>query len=143
MNAFTRLDLSPFARGTIGFDRLLNSLADHPSKYPPYNIVYLGGDSDKTSSYRIEVAVAGFAENELEVTVKDSELSITGTKTVSPEPDYAYKGISTKNFVQTFTLGEYVEVTGASVKNGLLEISLERVIPVEAQPKKIEISYQK
>lgn len=138
------IDLPTFARHAVGFDRLFNEINrtwgnTRADNYPPYNIAQL----DDTH-YVIEVAVAGFAENEIDVEIKDSTLFIKGTKE-KKDTDvlYTHKGISTRNFERTFTLADNVEVKGATVKNGILAIALEHVVPEEQKPKKIEITYTK
>ena len=139
------IDLPTFARHAIGFDRVFNELnrtfanSRSTENYPPYNIARL----DDTH-YVIEVAVAGFAENEIDVEIKDSVLTVTGKQEKKEkEIDYVHKGISTRAFERTFTLADNVEVRAASVQNGILAIALEHVVPEEQKPKKIAISYQK
>lgn len=145
MNTITKFDYTPFTRSTVGFDRLFDVLdrqfANSPNSgtYPPYNIIKTSEDS-----YQIELAVAGFREDELDITVKDYVLSVTGEqKRDEDTTNYLHKGISARNFVRTFTLGEHVEVKGATVQNGLLIIDLEREVPEEAKPKRISITFQK
>lgn len=132
-------------RFAVGFDRLFTDLAQKSvyqnsvGNYPPYNIVRLGD-----TSFAIEVAVAGFAENEIEVIVENNELSITGTKTeTDTSPDYLHQGISARAFTRKFSLAEHVNVVAAKTVNGLLVVSLEKVIPEEKKPRKIEISFEK
>lgn len=122
----------------VGFDHLLNEL-DHVArhandKFPPHNIVRRA-----EGQYRIELAVAGFYEDEIEVTVEDRTLIVTGNHEVKGR-DYVYQGISTKNFKRTFRLSEYVEVSGANLQNGLLVIDLKVVLPEEKLPRKIPIN---
>lgn len=144
MNTITKFDLTPFHRATVGFDRLFDVLdrqfANTPStSYPPYNILKTGDDS-----FQIEIAVAGFREDELDISVKDYVLTVQGEQKRDEEAvNYLHKGISARNFVRTFTLGEHVEVKNAAVQNGLLIIDLEREVPEEAKPRKIAITFQK
>lgn len=144
MNTITKFDYTPFTRSTVGFDRLFDVLDRQFSNsvstsYPPYNIIKTGEDS-----YQIEIAVAGFREDELDITVKDYVLSVTGEqKRDEEEVNYLHKGISARTFNRTFTLGEHVEVKAATVQNGLLIVDLERKVPEEAKPKKIAITFQK
>ena len=147
MTQFTlkTLDLPALHRSTIGFDRIFDELnrtfanSRGEAGYPPYNISKL----DETH-YMVEVAVAGFRENDLEVEFKEGVLTVTGEQTkVETGPQYLHKGISARNFTRTFTLSPDMEVRGATVTNGILAIDLEHVIPVERQPKKIAISFQK
>lgn len=145
MNTITKFDYTPFHRTTVGFDRLFDVLdrqfANSPSSggYPPYNIIKTSEDS-----FQIEIAVAGFHEDEIDITVKDHVLTVQGDQRPADEPvDYLHKGISNRSFVRTYTLGEHMEVKAATVHNGLLVIDLEREVPEEAKPKKIAITFQK
>lgn len=133
-------DFTPFYRATVGFDRLFETLADTTANgYPPYNIVKLNDDE-----FRIEVAVAGFTDSEIDVTVHERKLTVKGVaeKTESTA-EYLHKGISNRSFERTFTLGEYVEVSHALVKDGILTIDLVRNVPDAAKPRKIAIDFQK
>ena len=134
-------DYSPFYRATVGFDRvfnLLDSVAGQSSAngYPPYNIEK-SGDND----YRIVMAVAGFAEAELNVTQKENELLVTGQAAadVSDEKQYLYRGIAGRNFERRFQLADHVKVTGAKLANGLLTIELQREIPEEKKARAIPV----
>ena len=141
---FSTLDLPTIHRHSIGFDRIFDELHrtfanSKVENYPPYNIAEL----DETH-FVIEVAVAGFAEDELDVELKDNVLTVTGEQAKKEtEIKYSHKGISTRNFIRKFPLAEHVEVKGATVKNGILAVALELVVPEEKQPKKIAISFQK
>ena len=135
------IDYSPFYRATVGFDRvfdLLDSVAGQGSAngYPPYNIEKTG-DND----YRIVMAVAGFAESELNVTQKENELLVTGQTAPNGETEkqFLYRGIAGRNFERRFQLADHVKVTGAKLANGLLTIDLQREIPEEKKPRAIEI----
>jgi molecular chaperone IbpA len=123
----------------VGFDHLLNEL-DHVAKhssdsYPPHNILRTG-DTD----YIIELAVAGFAKDELNIEVKDRTLTVTGEH-VSKGREYIHRGISTKKFKRTFRLSEHVHVNGADFKDGILSVILKYEIPQELRPRKIEIGH--
>jgi molecular chaperone IbpA len=141
-----KFDLTPFHRATVGFDRVFDILDRQfansvSTTYPPYNIIKEGEDS-----YKIEIAVAGFREDEIDITVKDYVLTVTGEQKREDNaegPTYLHKGISARSFTRTFTLGDHVEVKGATVQNGLLVVSLEREVPEEAKPKRIAITFQK
>lgn len=144
---FRTFDLPTLHRHAIGFDRLFNELnrtfanSKSDGNYPPYNIVSLSDDK-----FVIEVAVAGFAENELDVEIKDNVLSIRGEHSEQPKAEgleYLHKGISDRNFTRNFTLADNVEVKAAAVRNGILSVALERIIPEEQRPKKISIAFQK
>jgi len=133
-----RIDHSPFFRSTVGFDRLLN-LLDSASEqgYPPYNI-----ERSDENNYRVTVAVAGFAESELSVDVKDRVLTITGKREseAAEKPSYLHQGIAGRGFERNFQLAEHVEVKGARLENGLLHVDLERVVPEEKKPRRITIN---
>lgn len=137
-----RADYSPLLRATIGFDRMMDLLdsaarTDVPS-YPPYNIEKTG-DED----YRISMAVAGFAEDELDVTVQENSLLIEGRKEKAEEEtngaSFLHRGIATRSFQRRFELADHIKVTGASLENGLLHIDLAREIPEAKKPRSIAI----
>jgi molecular chaperone IbpA len=144
------IDLSPLYRSFIGFDHLA-SMIDTASKnekqiaYPPYNIELLAEDK-----YRITMAVAGFAKDEISIEVQENTLQVIGTKVVKESPESAdssntqqrkflHKGISERSFERKFQLGDHVKVLAADLKNGLLHVDLERVVPESKKPRKIEI----
>jgi len=131
-----RSDYSPFFRSTVGFDRLLN-LLDTASEqgYPPYNI-----ERSDENNYRVTVAVAGFADKELSVDVKDRVLTITGKKDEAEKPAYLHQGIAGRGFERSFQLAEHVEVKAARLQNGLLHVDLERIVPEEKKPRRITIN---
>ena len=131
-----RSDYSPFFRSTVGFDRLLN-LLDTASEqgYPPYNI-----ERSDENNYRVTVAVAGFAEKDLSVDVKDRVLTITGHKDEAEKPVYLHQGIAGRGFERSFQLAEHVEVKAARLENGLLHVDLERIVPEEKKPRRITIN---
>jgi len=136
-----RYDFSPLFRYSVGFDRmqrLLDSALEHAENapgYPPYNIEAVG-----ENEYRITMAVAGFREDELDVTAKDNSLTVTG-RVNRDERDvhYLHRGIATRAFERKFDLADYVKVTGANLDNGVLTISLQREVPEERKPRKVEI----
>ena len=133
-----RLDHSPFFRTTVGFDRLLNLLesADNTGGYPPYNI-----ERSDENNYRVTVAVAGFAEQNLSVEVKDRVLTVTGRRDgETAKPAYLHQGIAGRTFARGFQLAEHVEVKGARLEHGLLHIALERVVPEEKKPRRVVIN---
>jgi molecular chaperone IbpA len=137
-------DLTPLYRSTVGFDRLasmLDQVMSHdvsaPS-YPPYNIEKLGEDA-----YRITLAVAGFGEDDLNIEVKDRELTVTATKRERENGEqrtYLHRGIAERGFERRFQLAEYVQVKGAKLENGLLHIDLVREVPEAMKPRSIAIS---
>ena len=141
------LDLTPLYRSAIGFDRVANVLdamtrtETKQSSYPPYNIELIGDDA-----YRITMAVAGFAESELDIQVENNRLSVKGSKEADDAKsarEYLYQGIAERNFERRFQLADHVRVEHAHIENGLLHIDLIREIPEAMKPKKIEISQSK
>jgi len=132
-----RTDYSPFFRTTVGFDRLLDLLesAEGAPGYPPYNI-----ERGDENHYRITVAVAGFAEKDLGVEVKDTVLTVTGKHEKNDKPAYLHQGIAGRAVERQFQLAEHVVVKGASHENGLLHIDLERIVPEEKKPRRIAIN---
>jgi len=136
-------DLSPLYRSTVGFDRLANMLdqvmaGDSPApSYPPYNIEKTGEDS-----YRISIAVAGFGENDLNIEVKDAQLTITASKqdgAKGDKPVYLHRGIAQRGFERRFQLADHVRVSGAELVNGLLHVDLVREVPEALNPRTIAI----
>jgi molecular chaperone IbpA len=134
-------DFTPLYRSTVGFDRLFSLLDgsfDGPAQtYPPYNIERTGEDA-----YRITVAVAGFTDKDLNIEVKENALTIRGEKNAGDseeKPEVLYQGIAARAFERRFQLADHVEVTGASVENGLLHVDLVRRIPEAKKPRQIPI----
>ncbi len=123
---------------TIGFERLNDLFAQlsqaDSDGYPPYDIEKVGDDQ-----YRITMAVAGFADNELQLSAKDDELVITGRKESQSNDAYLHKGIATREFERRFRLASYMVVRGAELKDGLLRIELSRELPDALKPRRIEI----
>ena len=137
------LDIPSIQRFAVGFDRMFDELSRtagslNATNYPPYNII-----KESETIYKIEVAVAGFEESELDVETVDNELIIKGNKAIDATAEYLHQGIAGRDFVRTFALFENVEVKGADVKNGILTVTLEHIIPESAKPKKIAITFQK
>ena len=137
-------DFSPLYRSFVGLDRMANLIdaaSQHAStgnSYPPYNVAQLS-DND----YRIELAVAGFAEDELELESHENVLTISGRKAASADNDeaeYLHRGIAERGFERRFQLADHVKVEGAALKNGLLVISLKRELPEALKPRKIAIN---
>jgi len=132
-----RTDYSPFFRTTVGFDRLLNLLesADGAPGYPPYNI-----ERSDENNYRVTVAVAGFAEKDLGVEVKDNVLTVTGKREESDKAAFLHQGIAGRAFERQFQLAQHVVVKGARLENGLLHVDLERIVPEEKKARRITIN---
>ncbi|TXM67764.1 Hsp20 family protein [Methylobacterium sp. WL103] len=134
------LDFAPLYRSTVGFDRLFSMLdqatqAEASSTWPPYDIERVADDE-----YRISMAVAGFAPDEIELTQHDSSLLVTGQKTTSENArQVLHRGIAARTFRQTFNLADHVKVVGASLENGLLTVSLKREVPEALKPRRIPI----
>ncbi len=137
------IDFSPLFRHSVGFDRmqhLLDAAAQretNTNSYPPYNIEQSGDDS-----YRITMAVAGFGENDLDLTVTENSLVVAG-KLADQAPEdvnYLHHGIAGRAFEQRFQLADHIKVKDAALVNGLLVIDLEHEVPEEKKPRKIAIS---
>ncbi|KQN48125.1 heat-shock protein IbpA [Serratia sp. Leaf50] len=131
-------DLSPLYRSAIGFDRLFNLIESGQNQgggYPPYNVELVD-----ENHYRIAIAVAGFAESELEITAQDNLLLVKGARVNSPsERTYLYQGIAERNFERKFQLAEHIQIKSANLANGLLYIDLQRVVPESSKPRRIDI----
>lgn len=135
-------DLSPLFRSTVGFDRLSRlmdsalSAQEQAPAYPPYNIERTGEDT-----YRISMAVAGFGEDDINITVQENGLTISG-KLVKEEsePSFLYRGIAGRAFERRFELAEHIKVKDASLRNGLLHVDLVREVPEAAKPRSVKIS---
>ncbi len=135
------VDFSPLYRSSVGFDHLFN-LLENASRgdqknggYPPYNIEALGKDQ-----YQITLAVAGFAESDLDIQSNQNKLTIKGQQApVEKERTFLHQGIAARNFERTFELADHVRVTSAALENGLLKIDLVREIPEAMKPRRIEI----
>ena len=140
MTRLTTLDLPSLHRATIGFDRLFDQMESRfansaSTGYPPYNIAQINEDE-----YMISLAVAGFSMDNLEITKDGNQLKIEGTTPKGDEEvKYLHKGIGGRNFRREFTLADHVEVQGATLELGMLNIHLKREVPEALQPKKIAI----
>ena len=135
-------DFAPYRRSTVGFDRLFDMLENSSTggngeNYPPFDLIKLG-DND----YRIELAVAGFKPDEIDITAQQNVLIVAGRKNEESEDkgsDYIYRGIANRSFERRFALADHIQVRGADLKDGLLAIELVREIPEAMKPKKINI----
>ena len=137
----TTFDFSPLYRTSVGFDRLASMMSsatrqDQGNSYPPYNIRTMGEDH-----YQITMAVAGFSEDDLDITTEHNRLLITGERAdeVEEAGEYLYRGIATRSFERRFNLADHVKVVNASLENGLLHIDLERELPEAMKPRSIKI----
>ena len=138
-------DFSPLYRNFVGFDRMANMIdaaasqaAKSNTSYPPYNVARLSEDK-----FQIELAVAGFTYEKIDIETHKGVLTITGGQTPSAENDaveYLHRGIAERGFERHFQLADHVKVTSADLKNGMLIIALEREIPEALKPQKIEIN---
>ena len=134
------IDFSPLYRSVVGFDRLADLLdsatADNAGNgYPPYNI-----ERTDENAYRVEIAVAGFKPEELNIEVKENLLTVQGRKAANDEPRrYLHRGLAERNFERRFQLADYVVVTDAQLTDGLLAISLTRELPEQLKARRIEI----
>jgi molecular chaperone IbpA len=135
------IDFSPLYRSAVGFDRLASLLEaasrnEGPTGYPPYNIETVG-----ENAYRIEIAVAGFKPEELNIDARENTLTVQGKKAANDDARrFLHRGLAERNFERRFQLADYVVVTGAALADGLLAISLERQLPEALKPRRIEIS---
>ena len=135
----TTLDFTPFFRSSIGFDRMLNALEatsriETADNWPPYDITKTGEDD-----YRITMAVAGFAQDELGISQERNVMVVSGQKAEDEQAQYLHRGIAARAFVQRFELADHIKVVGANLDKGLLTIDLKREIPEEMKPRRIEI----
>jgi molecular chaperone IbpA len=137
-----RFDFTPYRRSTVGFDRLFdllenNARAQQSENYPPFNIERSGEDN-----YRITLAVAGFKENEIEITAQQNLLLVAGNKDAqnADETEFLHMGIANRNFERRFELADFVRVENAALADGLLIIDLVREIPDAMKPQNIAIN---
>ena len=137
-------DFSPLYRSAVGFDRLARQLesaarSSQDNGWPPYNIETTG-----ENAYRIEIAVAGFSPDELNIEAKENQLTVTGKKAAnddaSVQKTYLHRGLAERDFERRFQLADYVVVKGADLSNGLLTIDLQRELPEALKPRRIEIA---
>ena len=136
----TNFDFTPFRMSTVGFDRLFDLLenglaANVGESYPPFDIVREGDDR-----YRIDLAVAGFRQDEIEISAQQNMLLVTGRKRDGEEGHVLYRGIAGHDFERRFGLADHVQVKSADLKDGVLSIELMREIPEAMKPRKIAIS---
>jgi len=137
-------DFSPLYRNFVGFDRMANLIdaasqaSANTTSYPPYNVARLDEDS-----YRIELAVAGFSDETLDIQTHENVLTISGTnqlETANDDVEYLHRGIAERGFERRFQLADHVFVKGAELNSGLLVITLQREVPDALKPRRIEIS---
>jgi molecular chaperone IbpA len=128
--------LAGLSRALVGFDRYFSAPHHQNGNYPPHNIVKY----DETH-YGIEIAVAGFSREEITVEVDQDQLTVKGRKLNQPDSrfEYLHRGLAARDFEQTFTLAEYMEVYAAEVKDGMLVIEIHRIVPEALKPRQIEV----
>ena len=134
-------DFTPYRRSTVGFDRLFdmleNSSGNGSENYPPFDLIKTG-----ENDYRIDLAVAGFRADEIDITAQQNVLIVTGKKKEEESDrgsDFIYRGIATRSFERRFALADHIQVRAADMKDGLLSIDLVREIPEAMKPRKIDI----
>ncbi|MFL6733888.1 MAG: Hsp20 family protein [Sphingomicrobium sp.] len=136
-------DFAPFRRSSVGFDRLFDMLENSNlaqnggENYPPFDLIRSG-----ENEYRIELAVAGFRPEEIDITAQQNVLVVTGRRKEETEQkgsDYIYRGIANRSFERRFALADHIQVRGADLKDGLLAVELVREIPEAMKPRKINI----
>jgi molecular chaperone IbpA len=130
-------DFAPYRRSTVGFDRLFDMLENSNfggENYPPFDLIKL--DDNR---YRIEVAVAGFGADDIEITSQQNQLLVRGQKGDDDGANYVHRGIANRSFERRFALADHIQVRGADLKDGMLAIELVREIPEAMKPRKIEI----
>jgi molecular chaperone IbpA len=136
----TTFDFAPLFRTAIGFDRLARlmdtaAVSPEAASYPPYNIEKTGDDS-----YRLTMAVAGFSASDIDITVKDNALFVSGRVAAEGQPaEVLYRGIAGRAFERRFVLADHIVVEGADLKDGLLHVGLKRVVPEALKPRKVAI----
>jgi molecular chaperone IbpA len=135
-------DFAPYRRSTVGFDRLFDmlensNLGQAQENYPPFDLIKTG-----ENDYTIQLAVAGFRPDEIDITAQQNVLLVSGRKSDESDErggDFIYRGIANRSFERRFALADHIQVKGADMKDGLLSIELVREIPEAMKPKKIEI----
>jgi molecular chaperone IbpA len=143
MNALTRFDttaLNQLNKALIGFDRMFNTAEtrfQNGTNYPPYNII-----KHSDNSYEIEIAVAGFSLDDIDVEINQNELIIRGQRSqeeTTNEVEYLHRGLAYREFQKSFTLAEHMEVGEAVIQDGVLSIKITRIIPEALKPRKIQV----
>lgn len=138
MNALTRFDttsLNQLNRALVGFDRMFTDRLSLNQQYPPYNIIKKSEDD-----YEIEIAVAGFTLNEIDVEINQNLLIIKGErKRKEDDVEYLHRGLAYRNFEKSLTLAEHMEVGAATIKEGVLRIAVTRMVPEALKPRKVQI----
>ncbi|RUU45592.1 Hsp20 family protein [Mesorhizobium sp. M6A.T.Ce.TU.002.03.1.1] len=133
----TASDFSPLYRSSIGFDRIFDLLENAPQtdSWPPYDI-----ERSDENSYRVTIAVAGFSEDDLDISHEPNLLIVSGERKEQDKVEYLHRGLPVRPFTRRFELADHMTVTGASLNNGLLKIDLVREVPEEMKPRRITIT---
>jgi molecular chaperone IbpA len=130
-------DFAPYRRSSIGFDRLFDMMENSAAgqeNYPPFDLLQLDDNQ-----YRIDLAVAGFQRDEIDITAQQNVLIVSGRKRDEDGSNFIHRGIATRSFERRFALADHIQVRGADLRDGLLSIELVREIPEAMKPKKIDI----
>ena len=132
-------DFAPYRRSTIGFDRLFdllenNGIGQGSESYPPFDLIQVDNNH-----YRISLAVAGFSLDEIDITAQQNQLIVTGKKAEDDKVNFIHRGIANRQFERRFGLADFIKVTEADLKDGLLSIDLVREIPEAMRPRKVSI----
>jgi molecular chaperone IbpA len=138
MDMRSALDFTPYRQSWIGFDHLFDLLENSQAGadgFPPFDL-----EQDGENTYRIRLAVAGFKREDIDITASSNVLVITGRRAEEADRRLLHRGIANSNFKRQFQLADYMVVTGARMSDGLLEVDIERQIPDEIKPRKIEIA---
>ena len=136
----TRISFGPLFHQTLGFENFIRDvekILDSETKisnFPPHNII-----KSLDNRYYIEIAVAGFTKNEIDIQVQEGNLTIKGEKNDKDESNYLHRGIGTRSFTKVITIADTIEVKGAEIKDGILRVGLENIIPEHKKPRKVEI----
>ncbi|RVB77508.1 MULTISPECIES: Hsp20 family protein [unclassified Mesorhizobium] len=133
----TASDFSPLYRSSIGFDRIFDLLENAPQtdSWPPYDI-----ERSDENTYRVTIAVAGFSEDDLDISHEPNLLIVSGERKEQDKVEYLHRGLPVRPFTRRFELADHMTVTGASLNNGLLTIDLVREVPEEMKPRRITIT---
>lgn len=142
MTQLTRFDAAALNRALVGFDRIFDDMerrfaSQVSNNYPPYNVAKL-----QENLYEIEMAVTGFERDEIKVTVEQNELTIVGERDKSKSDvtvEFLHRGLALRDFERKFTLAEHMKIASATIKNGILQIRIERIVPEEMKPRVIDI----
>ena len=139
MTMTTSFDFAPYRRSTVGFDRLFDMLesgASGPNQegYPPFDLISL-----EQNRFQITLALAGFRQDEIDITAQQNQLIVSGKRREDDKATYIHRGIATRSFERRFSLADHIKVSNADLKDGLLTIDLEREIPEAMKPRRINI----